>query len=131
MYIKSIKLKNFRNYNELEAKFNKKVNFFIGQNAQGKTNLLESIYITSVGKSFRTNKDSEIIGFGKQYSSVKAEFIRENDEKDIDIIIENTDGSKVAYIEIKNGNDIFNFHFYSDFKYVYNFYYNVLAPTAL
>lgn len=108
MYIKSIKLKNFRNYNELEAKFNKKVNFFIGQNAQGKTNLLESIYITSVGKSFRTNKDSEIIGFGKQYSSVKAEFIRENDEKDIDIIIENTGKKfvKVDSIKIKKSSQL-------------------------
>ena len=54
MLIKKIKLQNFRNYEELELEFNDNVNLILGQNAQGKTNLLESIYVTSMGKSFRT-----------------------------------------------------------------------------
>lgn len=63
MYIKNIELTNFRNYNHLKVDFNKNVNLFLGNNAQGKTNLLESIYITSIGKSFRTNKDSDLVKF--------------------------------------------------------------------
>ena len=70
MYIKNIKIKDFRNYGELELDFNSKVNFILGQNAQGKTNLLESIYITSMGKSFRTNRDTEMIGFEKNFARV-------------------------------------------------------------
>ena len=58
MFIKSIELKNFRNYDELTLSFNDKVNFIVGNNAQGKTNLLEGIYMSSIGKSFRTSKDS-------------------------------------------------------------------------
>ena len=72
MLIKSIKLKNFRNYDNMELDFNSKVNFILGQNAQGKTNLLESIYITSIGKSFRTNRDAEMIGFNKEFARVQA-----------------------------------------------------------
>ena len=56
MYIREVELKNFRNYEHLNLKFNENVNFIIGNNAQGKTNLLESIFICSMGKSFRTSK---------------------------------------------------------------------------
>ena len=65
MYIREVELKNFRNYEYLNLKFNENVNFIIGNNAQGKTNLLESIFICSMGKSFRTSKDPEMIGFEK------------------------------------------------------------------
>ena len=61
MYIKEIELKDFRNYESLTAQFHNSVNIFLGQNAQGKTNLLESIYITSMGKSFRTGKDRDMV----------------------------------------------------------------------
>ena len=61
MYIREVELKNFRNYEHLNLKFNENVNFIIGNNAQGKTNLLESIFICSMGKSFRTSKDPEMI----------------------------------------------------------------------
>ena len=99
MYIKSIKLKNFRNYRELQADFSSKVNFLLGQNAQGKTNLLESIYITSMGKSFRTNRDSEMISFGKDFSSVSAEIVREDDiEGSVEIVIDKS-GKKSVKID--------------------------------
>ena len=54
MYIKSLKIKDFRNYEVLDLEFDKKVNIIIGSNAQGKTNLLESIYISSLGRSLGT-----------------------------------------------------------------------------
>ena len=65
MYIKNLKLINFRNYNSLEVDFDPKVNIFVGDNAQGKTNILEAIYMTGTGKSFRTNRDRDLIKFDK------------------------------------------------------------------
>lgn len=79
MYIKEIQLNDFRNYEQLTAEFHKNVNIFLGQNAQGKTNLLESIYITSMGKSFRTNKDREMIRFGKDFFRVRLKAFKEDD----------------------------------------------------
>ena len=58
MYIKHIELKNFRNYEHLDLSFDKNINFIVGNNAQGKTNLVESIFMSSIGKSFITSKDS-------------------------------------------------------------------------
>jgi len=63
MIVKSIKLKNYRNFKELETKLNPKLNIFIGNNGQGKTNLLESIFLCSIGKSFRANNENDLIHF--------------------------------------------------------------------
>lgn len=73
MYIRNIKLINFRNYNQLEIAFHPKINIFVGDNAQGKTNILEAIHMTAGGKSFRTTKDREIIKLDKQQGYVKIE----------------------------------------------------------
>ena len=70
MFISEIKLQNFRNYKEQSIKLNKKINVFFGDNAQGKTNILESIFLCSIGKSFRTNKEKEIIKIGENFSKV-------------------------------------------------------------
>jgi len=72
LYIENIRLINFRNYNSLNVKLNKNMNIFIGKNAQGKTNLLESIYLCATGGSFRTNKDRELINFNKKEAYVGA-----------------------------------------------------------
>lgn len=66
MIIEDIRLINYRNYDNIKLDFNKNVNIIIGKNAQGKTNLLEAIYMTSSGRSFRTNRDKEIINFEKK-----------------------------------------------------------------
>ena len=63
MYIEKIKLQNFRNYKQLELNLNKNINIIYGNNAQGKTNILESIFLCSFGKSFRTTKEKEMIKF--------------------------------------------------------------------
>ena len=85
MNIKEIELKNFRNYNTLNLKFHEKVNIFVGDNAQGKTNLLEAIYMTSLSKSFRTVKDIEMIGFGKEFCRIKT--ITEKEDGDVTVEI--------------------------------------------
>ena len=71
MFIKDIELTNFRNYAILKTDFNQNVNLILGNNAQGKTNLLEGIYLTSIGRSFRTNKDSDLVNFQKEMARIK------------------------------------------------------------
>ena len=87
MYLKEIKLQNFRNYKEEAVKFHKKVNIIAGKNAQGKTNLLESLYIMCIGKSFRTNKDAEMIRFGEDLCKVKSVSIKDGSELKVEINI--------------------------------------------
>ncbi len=71
MYFKEAELQNFRNYKDQTLSFHKKLNLFLGQNAQGKTNLLESLFIMGMGRSFRTNNDREMIAFGSPFGKVR------------------------------------------------------------
>lgn len=87
MYFTGIELKNFRNYKDEKIEFHPKFNIIKGNNAQGKTNLLESLYIMSLGKSFRTNKDTEMIGFSEGFCHAKSEFVKEGTERNIEIIL--------------------------------------------
>lgn len=73
LHIEKLKIINYRNYNHLQLEFHPKVNVFVGDNAQGKTNILEAIYMSGTGKSFRTNRDRDIIKFDKNQSYVKVE----------------------------------------------------------
>ena len=74
MYIEKIKLFNFRNYIEQEIKFDKNINIFYGNNAQGKTNIIEAIYSCAIGKSYRTNRDKEVINISKKFSTVEVNY---------------------------------------------------------
>lgn len=74
MYCKKIKFKDFRNIENAELEFSPDVNIFIGSNAQGKTSAIEGIYLFARGKSFRTQKDAEMIRFDCDYASVDSEF---------------------------------------------------------
>ncbi len=71
MYVKSLELKNFRNYDSLSLEFKNGTNILYGDNAQGKTNALESIYMCCTSKSHRGNKDKEIIKFGEEEGHIK------------------------------------------------------------
>ena len=71
MIINEIKLHNFRNYKDQIIKLKDGINVFYGDNAQGKTNLLESIFICSIGKSFRTNKETELIKFNSKDTKIE------------------------------------------------------------
>ena len=70
MEVKSVVLKNFRNYESRRVEFSSGLNVIYGENALGKTNLLESIYLCGVGKSPRTNKDKDMIKMGTSGFSV-------------------------------------------------------------
>lgn len=86
MYIKNIHLENFRNYKSLDLEFDEKLNLILGDNAQGKTNLVESLYIMGLGKSFRTNNDQDMIAFEEDFSKAVSTVIDEDDETKIEII---------------------------------------------
>ena len=71
MIVKSLKLKNFRNYSLLHLDFDEATNIFYGDNAQGKTNILESIYLCGTTKSHRGTKDRDMIQFGQEESHIE------------------------------------------------------------
>ncbi len=71
MIIESIQLKNYRNYESLELNFDRGTNILFGDNAQGKTNILESVYLCATSKSHRGSKDKDLIRFGEEESHVR------------------------------------------------------------
>lgn len=87
MYFKSVQLNNFRNYKDIKVEFDRNLNLFLGRNAQGKTNLLESLFIMGLGKSFRTNNDKEMITFGADFSKVICNIGEEKTDRETEIEI--------------------------------------------
>ncbi|TDX51765.1 DNA replication/repair protein RecF [Orenia marismortui] len=85
MYLSQLYLKNFRNYNQEHLKFNKNINLIIGSNAQGKTNVLESIYFLGTASSHRTNIDSELVNWKEDGLYLKGELIKNNQEIQLEI----------------------------------------------
>ena len=77
MYIESLELSDYRNYSNLNIDFDYGTNILYGDNAQGKTNILESIYLCGTTKSHRGSKDREIINFNSDESHIKM-FINKN-----------------------------------------------------
>ena len=71
MVIKSLKLKNYRNYELLNLTFDPKTNILYGDNAQGKTNILEALYLSGTTKSHRGTKDRDLIQFGREESHLE------------------------------------------------------------
>ena len=87
MFIKKLGIKNFRNYSDIEVEFNSKKILFIGKNAQGKTNLLESIYYLSTLDSLRAKTDSELIKWGENFCNIKAEVQKFDIDVDLEVNI--------------------------------------------
>lgn len=73
MIIKRLRIQNFRNYGDLDCYFKPGLNMIIGENAQGKTNILEAIYAACTGRSFRTRDDKDMIQFEKDYARIHLE----------------------------------------------------------
>ncbi len=70
MELTSLKLVNYRNYANLELDFSPGVNVFLGENAQGKTNLLESIYVLALARSHRTSSDKDLINWTAKETTI-------------------------------------------------------------
>ena len=73
MYIEELNLRNFRNYGSLDLKANPFLNIFIGDNAQGKTNILEAVYYTATGRSHRTSKENELLRWQEKYFQIEVQ----------------------------------------------------------
>src|SRR5699024_5897735 len=93
MYIEQLKLKNYRNYDELKLSFDNKINVIIGENAQGKTNLMEAIYLLALTKSHRTSREKELIQWDKKYAKIEGRIMKRNRTFPLEVIF-STKGKK-------------------------------------
>lgn len=76
MYLQHLTLRDYRNYQSVDTDFSPQINVLIGANAQGKTNLLESVYALALARSHRTNNDRDLIRFGSEFARVDGTVVR-------------------------------------------------------
>ena len=109
MIIKSIELSNFRNYERLEIHFDDGTNILYGDNAQGKTNILEAAYFSGTTKSHKGSKDKEVIRFGCEESHIRTIVEKNEKEYQIDMHLRNRGSKGVAInkIPIKKASELF------------------------
>lgn len=109
MIVKKVELSNFRNYKLLKLDLDEKTNILYGNNAQGKTNILESIYVCSTTKSHRTNRDAELINLDSGEAHIKLYLEKNNREQRIDIHLRKnkTKGIAINGIPIKKASELF------------------------
>ena len=109
MIIKSIELRNFRNYENLEIHFDQGTNILYGDNAQGKTNILEAAYISGTTKSHKGSRDREMIRFGESESHIRTIVQKNEKEYQIDMHLRKSGAKGVAVnkIPIKKASELF------------------------
>ena len=109
MFIESIELSDYRNYSHLHIDFHKGTNVLYGDNAQGKTNILEAVYVCSTTKSHRGSKDKEIIQFGADESHIKMMVRRDGIPYRIDMHLKKNKAKGVAVngVPIKKASELF------------------------
>ena len=98
MRIKRLKVENFRNLENLDIEFSEGVNIIYGNNAQGKTNIIESIYIFSFGKSFRANRDIELLKFDKEYFLSNIKIMKKDRELEMDFGFDKISNKKMIKV---------------------------------
>lgn len=118
MIIKSLELLDYRNYKTLQMDFNEGINILYGDNAQGKTNILESIYMCATTKSHRGSRDKEMIRFNQEDSHIRLFIERDNIEHKIDIHLKKSKskGAAIDGLPIKKSSELmgmFNVVFFS------------------
>lgn len=89
MFLQSISLTNFRNYKQVDIPFDPNVNLFIGENAQGKTNLMEAIFTLAMTKGYRSQKDKELIRWDEKYAKIKGIVEKKSGRITLEIILSN------------------------------------------
>lgn len=109
MIIESLDLKNFRNYDFLNMEFDDKINIIYGDNAQGKTNILEALYVCATSKSHRACKDREIIRIGEDESHIKVIVNKHGNQYRIDMHLKKNKPKGIAVngIPIKKAVELF------------------------
>ncbi|QDW72566.1 DNA replication/repair protein RecF [Lachnospiraceae bacterium KGMB03038] len=109
MKIESLKLKNFRNYELLNLKFDDAANIFYGDNAQGKTNILEAVYLSGTTKSHRGSKDRDMIRFGEEESHIEV-MVKKNEmtyQIDLHLKKNSPKGIAINKIPIRKASELF------------------------
>lgn len=101
MWINKIKVNNFRNYDNEEIELNKNINIFYGENAQGKTNIIEAIFLSSMGKSFRAKKDKEMIKLSENRAMIEILFNKKDRDGKIKIELQNKKNVYLNGIKLK------------------------------
>lgn len=109
MIIRSIELKNFRNYEELQLQLDHGTNILFGDNAQGKTNILESAYVSGTTKSHKGSRDKEMIRFGESESHIRTIVEKNGMEYQIDMHLKKNRSKGIAInrIPIKKASELF------------------------
>ncbi|MHA7138418.1 DNA replication/repair protein RecF [Rossellomorea arthrocnemi] len=87
MYIEQLELRNYRNYESIDVSFENKVNVILGENAQGKTNIMESIYVMAMAKSHRTSNDKDLIRWDEEYAKIKGRIQKYNGALPLELIL--------------------------------------------
>ena len=87
MKINSIEVSNYRNYTNEKVNFDDNLNIIIGKNAQGKTNLLEAIFLCAIGKSPRSSKDKDLVNWDRDFAKISINITKKIGTHDIDIYL--------------------------------------------
>lgn len=101
MECKRIRIKDFRNVKEAYVSFDPGVNLLVGANAQGKTNLLEAISFTAIGKSFRTSHDEDMIRFGADFAEISMDFCDSVREQNITVRMMSGKRRRIEHNKVK------------------------------
>ena len=96
MIIKSLELADFRNYETLNISFDKGTTIFYGDNAQGKTNILEAIYFSATTKSHKGSKDKEVVNFNKEEAHIRTYLEKESSEYRVDMHLRKNKSKGIA-----------------------------------
>ncbi|MCI9340024.1 MAG: DNA replication/repair protein RecF [Dorea sp.] len=109
MKIRSLKLKNYRNYSLLKLDFDDAANIFYGDNAQGKTNILEAVYLSGTTKSHRGTKDRDLIRFGEEESHIEAVVEKNGIEYQLDMHLKKNSPKGIAInkMPIRRASELF------------------------
>lgn len=106
MYVKELSIKHYRNYDTLSLSFNSGIYLFIGDNAQGKTNLLEALYVLALAKSHRTSKDKELINWNETAAVISGRIEKKHGSVPLELQISNKGKkAKVNHLEQKKLSD--------------------------
>jgi DNA replication and repair protein RecF len=100
MYITELELRNYRNYDTLNMTFENKVNVILGENAQGKTNVMESIFVLAMAKSHRTSNDKDLIRWDEEYAKIKGRIQKYSSSVPMELVISKK-GKKAKYNHIE------------------------------